>query len=155
ATAGGDPAGTRLEPVVVARVKLRYDDTKAGLTHDEEYECVLADLTDPADPSRATAVDYDDRDLRTEPQTAAGYRIPTAPAGSKAYFGTIERGLRDHLARSLSIELPANTDLKLYGRPGESATDFAARCDKASDDAAAAEIAKLREKYETKATRIR
>src|SRR3954470_14938039 len=55
AAAGGDAAGTRLEPVVVARVKLRYDETKAGLTHDEEFECVLADLSDPPDASRATA----------------------------------------------------------------------------------------------------
>jgi hypothetical protein len=155
AAAGGDAAGTRLEPVVVARVKLRYDDTKAALTHDEEYECVLADLVDPPDPSRATAVDYDDRDLRTETQTAVVYRISDAPLASKAYFGSIERGLRDHLVRTLSLELPANTDLKLYGRPGESATDFAARCDKAADDSAAAEIAKLRDKYEAKATRLR
>jgi hypothetical protein len=155
AEAGGDASGTRLEPVVVARVRLRYDDTKAGLAHDQEYECVLSELTDPPDPSRATAVDYDDRDLRTEPQSAAVYRIATAPLDSKAYFGVVERGLRDHLTRSLSIELPANPGLKLYGRPGESATDFAARCEAVADDGAAAEIATLRDKYEAKATRIR
>jgi hypothetical protein len=154
-TVGGDAGGTRLTPVVVARVQLRYDDTKAGLTHDQEYECVLAELTDPPDPSRATAVDYDDRDLRTEPQTADVYRIAGAPLTTKAYFGSIERGLRDHLARSLTIELPANAELKLYGRPGESAADFAARCDEVSDDRAAAEIAALRDKYEAKTTRIR
>ena len=155
AEAGGDASGTRLEPVVVARVRLRYDDTKAGLAHDQEYECVLSELTDPPDPSRATAVDYDDRDLRTEPQSAAVYRIATAPLDRKAYFGVVERGVRDHLTRSLSIELPANPDLKLYGRPGESPTDFAARCDAVADDKAAAEIATLRDKYEAKATRIR
>jgi hypothetical protein len=155
AAAGGDAAGTRLEPVVVARVKLRYDETKAGLTHDEEYECVLADLSDPPDASRATAVDYDDRDLRTEPQTAVAYRITGAPLASKAYFGSIERGLRDHLVRTLALELPVNADLKLYGRPGESPADFAARCDKTADDRAAAEIAALRDKYEAKATKIR
>ena len=83
------------------------------------------------------------------------YRIAAAPLDSKAYFGGIERGLRDHLARSLTIELPANTDLKLYGRPGESPTDFAARCDAVADERAATEIAKLRDKYEAKATRIR
>jgi hypothetical protein len=153
--AGGDASGTRLEPVVVARVRLRYDDTKAGLDHDEEYECVLTGLTETPDPSQATAVDYDDRDLRTEPQSALVYRMAAAPLASKAYFGTVERELRDHLTRSLTIELPANTDLKLYGRPGESATDFAARCDAAADERAATEIAKLRDKYEAKATRIR
>jgi DNA helicase HerA-like ATPase len=155
AAAGGDASGTQLEPVVVCRVRLRYDDTKAALTHDQEYECVLSELTDPADPSRATPVDYDDRDLRTEPQSAAVYRITAAPLDSKSYFGVIERGLRDHLARSVTIELPANPDLKLYARPGESPTDFAARCDAVADDRAAAEIAKLRDKYEAKATRAR
>ena len=154
-TAGGDPGGTRLAPIVVARVRLRYDDTKAGLIHDEEHECVLTELTDPPDPSRASAVDYDDRDLRAEPQSALVYRITSAPLTSKAYFGSIERGLRDHLVSSLTIELPANTDLKLYGRPGESPAEFAARCDAAADEKAAAEIAKLRDKYEAKATRIR
>ncbi|HEX6659073.1 MAG TPA: hypothetical protein VF065_13375, partial [Ilumatobacter sp.] len=155
AEAGGEAGGTRLEPVVVARVRLRYDDTKAGLAHDQEYECVLSELTDPPDPSRAIAVDYDDRDLRTEPQSAAVYRIATAPLDSKAYFGVVERGLRDHLTRNLSIELSANPDLKLYGRPGESPTDFAGRCEAVADDKAAAEIATLRDKYEAKATRIR
>ena len=115
---------------------------------------MLTELTDPPDLSRATAVDYDDRDLRTEPQTAVVYRIAGAPLDRKAYFGGIERGLRDQ-SPSLTIELPANTDLKLYGRPGESPTDFAARCDGVADERAATEIAKLRDKYEAKATRIR
>jgi hypothetical protein len=153
--AGGDAGGTRLEPAVVARVRLRYDDTKAGLALDQEYECVLTGLSDPPDPSRATAVDYDDRDLRTEPQAAAVYRIVAAPLDSKTYFGAIERGLRDHITRSLTIDLTANTDLKLYARPGESAADFAVRCDSVADERAAAEIAKLRDKYEAKSTRIR
>ncbi len=58
----------------MARVHLRYDDTKADLVHDQEYECVLVPLAEPVDVSRALAVDYDDRDLRTEPQTAKVYR---------------------------------------------------------------------------------
>jgi hypothetical protein len=90
--AGGDPGGTRLKPVVAARVRLRYDDTKAGLIHDEEFECVLADLADPPDPSRATAVDYDDRDLRTEPQAAVVYRITNAPLDRKSYSGRSSAG---------------------------------------------------------------
>ena len=35
---GGDPRGTRLQAAVVARVLLRYDETKAHLVHDTEYE---------------------------------------------------------------------------------------------------------------------
>jgi len=45
--------------------------------------------------------------------------------------------------------------LKLYGRPGEDAKSFEARCLKTADDQADAEIAKLRDKYETKARSLR
>ncbi|MGD9797751.1 MAG: ATP-binding protein, partial [Acidimicrobiia bacterium] len=64
---GGDPAGTRHEPAVVARVALRYDETRADLVHDTEYEAVLFPLGDAVDVTRAVAVDVDDRDLRAEP----------------------------------------------------------------------------------------
>ena len=58
--------GTRLQPAAVARVQLRYDDEKADLVHDEEWEAVLVPLTAMTDPTAAHAVDYDDRDLVTE-----------------------------------------------------------------------------------------
>jgi hypothetical protein len=136
-------------------VHLRYDETKADLVHDQEYECVLTPLEESVDVARAIAVDYDDRDLRAEPQSAAVYRIPHAPIGSKSYFSSIERGLRDHLTRSLALELSVNTALKLYGRPGESAADFEARCLAAADQRADDDTAKLRDKYEARATKLR
>ena len=121
AEAGGSSSGTRLDAAVVARVRLRYDDTKADVVHDEEYECVLVPLTDTVDVTRAIAVDYDDRDLRTEPTPGAVYRIGGAPLTSKTYFSSIERDLKDHLARSLTIELPANHDLEALRPTGRGA----------------------------------
>jgi hypothetical protein len=153
--AGGESAGTRREAAVVARVHLRYDETKADLVHDTEYECVLFPLDEHVDVSHAITVDYDDRDLRSDAPDSSTYRIPTAPIASRTFFAGIERDLRDHLTRNLTLEIPVNTELKLYGRPGESADEFAARCAKAADERADAEIAALRAKYETKATRLR
>lgn len=158
---GGSPAGSRLEAAIVARVALRYDETKADLVHDEEYECVLFPLGETVDATRAIAVDYDDRDLRAEPPqpmapgTGPVYRICAAPLTTKSFFSDVERGLRDHLTRSRSIEIPVNQRLKLFGRPGETADEFAIRCGRAAGDAADAEIAKLRDKYEAKAKRLR
>ncbi len=43
----------------------------------------------------------------------------------------------------------------MYGRPGESVEEFAARCARAADELADAEIARLRDTYETKVTRLR
>ena len=120
---GGDSRGTVREAAVVARVAVRYDETKADLVHDEEFEAVIFPLTDPADVSTLTAVDYDDRDLRADAPTGATYRLTDARIHTKTFFNEIERDLRDHLTRILSIEIPANTDLKLFGRPGEDEAD--------------------------------
>jgi hypothetical protein len=155
ADAGGDSRGGRLEAAVVARIRLRYDDTKADLLHDEEYECVVAPLTETVDVAHAVAVDYDDRDLRSEAPASATYRIPSAPISKATFFTGIERDLKDHLARSLSMELQTNTALKLYARPDETADAFALRCAQVADQQADAEIAALRQKYESKAVRLR
>lgn len=154
-TAGGNPRGTRLEAAIVARVQLRYDETKADLVHDEEYECVIAPIGETVDVSRALAVDYDDRDLRSEPADGAVYRMTDARLTNKTFFSGVERDLRDHLVRSMNIEVPANASLKLYGRPGETAEEFRGRCARAADELADADIAKLRDKYESKVTRLR
>lgn len=151
---GGDSRGTRLEPAVVARVRLRYDDEKADLVSDTEYEAVLFPLGSTIDATRAIAVDYDDRDLRTDAPAGAVYRLTDAPLDAKTTFSRVERDLIDHLVRSQTMEIPTNRELKLFGRPGESAEMFQMRCQQAAEDASDAEIAALRDKYETKTKKI-
>ena len=152
---GGDATGTTGEAAVVARVMLRYDETKADLVHDEEYEAVLFPLGASVDVTRAIAVDYDDRDLRDTDPGGWTYRLSDAPISESAFWKQLPRDLVDHLARSMSLELPVNRDLKLYGRPGEDAEAFTTRCLQVADEKADAEIAKLRDKYEKKATTLR
>ncbi|HSM66049.1 MAG TPA: helicase HerA-like domain-containing protein [Ilumatobacteraceae bacterium] len=152
---GGDSRGTVLEPAVVARVAIRYDETKADLVHDVEYEAVLFPLGDHVDIGTVAQVDYDDRDLSTDPPDGLPYRLTPARIDTKSFFSGVERDLRDHLTRSLTLEVPANPELKLYGRPGESIEDFTARCVNAADDRADEQIAALRSKYEAKATKLR
>ena len=152
---GGDARGTVLAPAIVARVSLRYDEAKADLVHDAEYEAVIFPLAEPVDASGAVAVDHDDRDLLAEPPANAVYRLDDAPIGTKSFFADIRRDLVDHLSRSLALEVPTNTALKLFGRPSETAEAFAARCAQVADERADAEIAKLRDKYESRATTLR
>lgn len=155
AEVGGSPHGTRYEPALVARVQLRYDDTKAELVHDEEYECVLYPLTELIDVTRAVAVDYDDRDLRTEAPSEAVYALSDAKLTAASTFNTIERELRDEVTKMRTIDLPTNTELKLYGRPGETAEQFEVRCLRAADTAADVELARLRDVYAAKVGKIR
>ena len=154
ATVGGDPRGTRYESSIVARIALRYDDDKADLVHDEEYEAVLFPLADPVDATRSIAVDYDDRDLRPDAPSLCVYRLPNAPVKDKTFWTRVERDLIDALVRSRTVDLQANRDLKMFGRPGEGADDFTVRCLTAANDLADKETAALRSKYADKVTRV-
>jgi len=153
--AGGDSRGEVLRPTIVARVSMRYDETKADLIHDDEFECVLAELGEQTDVSQLIQVDYDDRDLRTDAPEPAIYELTDAKIANKTFWTGIERDIRDHLVRTLTVDIGVNKELKLYGRPGESTDDFEARCLKVADDRADEEIAKLRDKYEAKAKKLR
>jgi hypothetical protein len=153
AAVGGDPAGATRSPAIVARVALRYDETKADLIHDDEFEAVLHPLTGQLDVTAIIPVDYDDRDLLVDTPAAVVFELPAAPVDTKSFWTAAERDLRDHLVRTLAIDLPANAGLKLYGRPGESADQFVGRCRDAAFDRANADVAALRTKYETKLAR--
>jgi hypothetical protein len=150
ADVGADPHGTRWEPAIISRVSMRFDEDKAGFVQDQEFEAVLFPLAELVDASRPVAVDYDDRDLRSEPPVGCSYRLPDAPIQQKAFFARVERDLVDSLVRSRTTDMLANTDLKVFGRPGETAEAFALRCHAAAEASADADTAKLRTKYETK-----
>ena len=151
----GDPRGDRWEAAAVARVSMRYDETKADLVHDDEFECVVHPLPEQVDVSALIHVDYDDRDLRTEAPQGAVYRLPGARISTKTFWSGLERDLRDHLVRASTLEIQVNPELKLYGRPGESADEFEVRCLRVADEKADADIAELRDRYESKARRLR
>ncbi|MGA9279307.1 hypothetical protein, partial [Ilumatobacter sp.] len=147
--------GTTFVASAVARVQLRYDETKADLVHDDEFECVLFPLTEQIDASLIENVDYDDRDLRPEPTTDGIYRLTEAKIANKTYWTSLGKAIRDQLVRTSQVEIGANAGLKLYGRPGEDEDAFRTRCLTVAEERADAEVAKLRDKYETKAKRIR
>jgi hypothetical protein len=153
-TVGGAPTSSTYAAAIMARVSLRYDDTKADLVHDEEYEAVLFPLTSHPDVTTATAVDYDDRDLRDAAPSPCTYRLTDGPIGDRSFWTQLPRDLVDHLTRSMSLELPVNAALKLFGRPGESVDDFTARCQQAAADKADQETAALRTKYEAKVSKL-
>jgi hypothetical protein len=154
AEVGADPRGTRLVAAAMSRVVVRFVDTRAELSHELEFEAVLTPLDELADMSRAVAVDYDDRDLLTEPPANLPYRLCDAPIATKAFWTKLNKSLVDHLYQSQRLTVPANKELKLIGRPGESDEAFANRCRLAADERADAETAKLEEKYAAKLARV-
>ncbi len=154
-TVGGDPRGTRLQAAAVARVAMRFDDEAADLTHDEEYELVLTPLLELLDVAAAATVDHDERDLRTEAPAGAVYMLPDAKVKTKAFWTKLQRDLVDHVVRSRELRLLANRELKMVSRPGETEEAFVTRCLMAADERADAEIAKLKDSFDTRFKRIR
>jgi hypothetical protein len=155
AAIGVDPTSSTFDAGIVATVEMLFDDTKAGLRHTELLECVLFPLTDPVDAASMVAVDYDARDLRTEPPSGASYRLPNVPIRNKTFFTAVQRDLIAHLLANRTTTILANPQLKLYGRPGESEVEFAARCERAADDAADAKAAEVAKRFRTRIQRAR
>ena len=150
-----NPTGTRLEPMIAARVDLVYDEVKADLKHDQTWEAVFYPLGERFDPSDAVVVDYDERDFRSEPPEDATYALVDAPIDASTFWTGVKAELKDHLYRNASIEVFRNAELKLYSRVGETEDDFQVRCDRAAEDRADEEIAKVRDKLETKLDRAK
>ena len=146
----GAVPGTHVKPAVVARVILRFDDTKANLMHDEEYEAVLFPIEPLPNPASFIDVDYDDRDLKADPPGPLAYGLVKAEIGKKTWWTTLQKGLTDHLIRNRSVEILTNADLKVYSRIEETPEEFTARCQQVAGEKADAAIAALQKKYEVK-----
>jgi hypothetical protein len=154
-TVGGDPAGTRLVAGVAARVRLLFDDTKADLRHEVEWEAVIHPVADEIDVGDAAEVDYDDRDLRTDPSGVNHvFVLPEAKIHTKTLFSKAQTQLKDRLYREETLALYTNRELKLTSRIDESIEDFGFRCDREAEERADADVAKLRGTLEGKSDRV-
>ncbi|MDH4118137.1 MAG: DUF87 domain-containing protein [Acidimicrobiia bacterium] len=150
---GLDLPGDTLKPGAVATVDLLYDDTAAGVDHREIYEAVIFPLAQTVTADNLYAVDHDDRDFIIE-APALPYGLPDNPIDTKTFWTSLSGALVDHLVRERKVTVFKNAALKLYSRVGESEEEFVVRCRDAAEDAADAEIAKLRDKHKTKIDRI-
>ena len=61
---GGVPGSSRLEPALVARLRLTFDDRRAQVDHTEEWEAVFFPLAAHFNAASGRDVDYDERDFR-------------------------------------------------------------------------------------------
>jgi hypothetical protein len=151
---GATSTGKRLHAGVIARCQLLFDDEKADIREQQEWEAVWFPLDGALAPEQAVNVDYDDRDLRDTPPAGSVWVLPTADIKNKAYFTRAKADLQDHLFRNRNIEVFQNPDLKLFSRPGESRDDFLTRCNAAADEQTDREADKLRQALAVKSDRL-
>lgn len=150
-----DTGSTTYGAAIVARVHLLFDDTKAKLKHEEEWETVIYPLSANLSMDQASIVDYDKRDLVTKEPDGIAYELPDAPVHTATYFKKATQEIKNHLYRNQSVTVFRNVGLKLYSRVGESREDFEARCRKEADKAEDIAADKLRTTYEARIKKAR
>lgn len=153
-TLGGSATGTRLQAALAVRVNLLFDDTRAKLRHDVEWEAFITPLSAQLDADAAIKVDYDERDLRTDAPDSAIYRLPKAKIANKTWFKSAQSEIKKHLYREEELELLHNPSLKLFSRIGETRDEFFQRCLVAADDMTDKDADKLRGVLTKKIDRI-
>ena len=151
---GGSASGTHLQAAVAIRVKLLFDETKAALRHEAEWEAFITPLSGALDADAAIRVDYDERDLQKEAPEQAVYRLPDAKIKNKTFFRSAQSEVKKQLYREQHIELLHNAALKLYSRVGEARDEFELRCSSEADQRADADADKLRRVLTSKLDRI-
>lgn len=154
AAVGAVPGGPRLQPWIALRVRLTFDEAKADLDHDEEFEAVVPVNAEPGDLSGLQVVDHDERDLRVDVPSGAAYVLPTAKIATKAWWAAVQRAVRDELVTSRTVTVMHNPALKLWSRPTEERAAFEARCRVVADEREDVEADKLRTAFETKSDRV-
>lgn len=151
---GASESGNRLQAAIAVRVNLLFDDTKADLRHEAEWEAFITPLSGPVDADAAIMVDYDDRDLLKETPENAVYRLPDAKIANKTYFKKAQTDIKGHIYREQSVDLFHNPSLKVYSRIGESEEEFQTRCLNEADALADKDADKLRQVLVKKVDRI-
>jgi len=151
---GASATGKRLKAGVAVRVEMLFDDTKAKLRHEVEWEAIITPLDGPLDPDDAIEVDYDDRDLISKEPDGAIYVLPDAKIKNKTYFTSAQKAIKDHIYSNEELELFYNSELKVYSRIGESRDDFESRCEKVADEGADKDADKLRKVLAKKIDRV-
>lgn len=152
---GADPTGSNMEAGAAVTVQLTYDDTKAGLNHQETYEAVVFPLDGVLQPGEVLTVDHDQRDFRPTPPDGVKYVLPDIKIDTKTFWSGVESDLKNHLVANRPVVVFHNAALKIYSRVDETDSQFSSRCRAAAEDAADAEVAKLKDKYETRIDRVK
>jgi hypothetical protein len=154
ANLGADPTGTCLAPAAAVTVELLYDETRAGVSHNETYEAVIFPIDGHIDVEDVLAVDHDERDFRPEPAPGVSYQLGNTKLQNKTFWTRLRSDMKSYLAANRNIEIWKCPGLKLYSRVGENQEDFSARCEQAADQAADVKVSRLRERYAKRIDRL-
>lgn len=147
AAARYSPNGDRYEPAITVGVTVHYDDVRIGLEHTDTWEAVIPDVVERPGPQALVEVDHDPRDI-IDDALDLPFVAPGDLLSSTRYFDGVQRMVRDHLDRSLTLGVMRHAELGLVSRPGEDPEAFAVRVRAAAEAEAEREMAALRDSFD-------
>jgi hypothetical protein len=152
---GADPMSTSYRAGAVATAQLLYDDTKSGVNHQETFEAVIFPLDGVLDAGEVITVDHDERDFLEEPPDGATHLDTDVDLAAKSFWRGLESDLTTHLVGNRPITVWRNPTLDLYSRVGETREEYEARCAAAAEQAADADLSKLKDGFQKRFDRVR
>lgn len=140
----------RYVPFALARVKGMFDEEKDNFFLEKTFFRMAGPLSDEVPMSWENVSEIWARP--PEGSAAAGATFAGLSTGllSKDPVPALERSAVEDVFREESLEVYRHPGLRLSSRPGETRDAFTERCRKALEDAADAEVAQLRKRYETR-----
>ncbi len=140
-------------PAVLARFQLRFDEDRVGFVIDETIHRLWFPLgTDRAGAPVPTRIE--DRDLLPEAEPRARFAPLPGWLDEPDEWKRFASDATDDIFRTETRGMFVNPTLELYGKPGESAEDFRARCQEVIEARLDDEAAKLRETWAKKVDRL-
>jgi hypothetical protein len=149
-------ANVRYVPGLYATATLRYDEARAGLNVTERVERLILPIPQSgADWDSGRPVELGPRGTATAPPRPGDYEPLPSGVTAKGALAALGKSFVDHLLSSATRELYVAPDARLYSRHDEDRAAFEARVARERATARDADVARLREKYETKLSALR
>jgi len=144
---GWEPEGEKYHATIAISVSMRFDESRDGIDHAEQWEAVAPTLGVDPESMSFVEVDHDARDF-VPLEDGLPFVMPEAPIGDSRWFAKLGSVVKARLDVSETLELLRNDDLDVVSRPGESAEDFRIRCARTAKEGSDDEMAALRDRYE-------
>jgi hypothetical protein len=150
------PAGAVLTPALRARVRLVFEDVRAGV-HEVQHEDLALPLAVSKD---AQSLDWSRAapapgELAPGPPEAATYEDLPAAWRASSSWRAAGTSLKSYLATGRALPLLRHAELELLSRPGESREEFLRRCETEARRRADEEALRLKGLYERKISRLK
>ena len=151
---GREDGAIAYKPALYARLSLRFDEEKAGYSIDEDHHMVWFPLDGGRLPEAPLAVRLGSDDIESRAPDAGRYADLPEWLDESSELTAARRDVLDLVYRNEARGQWVCAPLRLHGKADETKEAFTDRCREQVQELVDADLAELKERYETKIDRI-